>query len=88
MSNKRKLSVVLHDDAANSLKGVLGPWLKGNDTVGSYIICKEIEPNGQYFHMTVEFSDTNTDFELQIPHGAVKAIICTADLKRLGFAQE
>ena len=87
MSKKRKLSVVLHDAAAESLRGVLGPWLMGNDVVGSYIICKEIEPNGPYFHMTVEFPDTDTDFELQIPHGAIKAIICTADLKRFGFAQ-
>ena len=88
MSKKRTLSVVLYGNAAKDLCGVLGPWLKGNDIVGSYIICKEVEPNGPYFHMTVEFPDADADFELQIPHAAVKAIVCTTDLKRFGFTQD
>ena len=85
MSKKRRIGVVLHDSAANELRGVFGSWLKHGDAVGFYVNCKEIEPNGPYFHMTIEIEDIPADFEVQIPHSAIKAIICATDLKRLGF---
>lgn len=85
MSKKRKIGVVLYDNAAKELGGIFGNWLKHGDTVGAYISCKEIDPNGPYFHMTLELEDISADFEIQIPHSAVKAIICATDLKRLGF---
>ena len=85
MPKKRKIGVVLYANAAKELSGVFGSWLKHGDAVGDYVSCKEIDPNGPYFHMTLEVEDMAADLEIQIPHSAVKAIICATDLKRLGF---
>nr|CAS02628.1 putative integron gene cassette protein [uncultured bacterium] len=61
--SKRKFSVVLNFTAAQDLQGVLGPWLKENDAIGSYVTRKEIDPAGAYFRMVLEFPDGNQDFE-------------------------
>jgi hypothetical protein len=85
VSNKRRIGVVLHEEAARELAGILGQWLKRGDAVGAYVNCKEIDPNGPYFHMTLEMDSVPSDFEVQIPHSAIKAIICSVELKKLGF---
>lgn len=43
---------------------------------------------GNYFQMVLEHvgvDGTRSETELQIPHQFVKAILCAADLKTIGF---
>jgi len=81
---KNKISVVLNPLAVEDLRAVLGPWLQSNE-IGSYVICKEVDSSGAYFQMVLLFPGTPNEFEVQIHHGAVKAIIRAAELTKLGF---
>jgi len=84
----KKYAVVLFEETAAELQGVAAGWLR-RDTSAAYFYSKEIDPSGVYFRMILEVVDVPNippqDFELHIPHSFVKAIIYSADLKRLGF---
>ena len=85
---KRNICVVLTDDGTIDLSGVLTLWIKKNELFGSYVNCKSVDPNGPYFHMLIEAHQVNSDtidFELQVPHHYIKAILCSTDLKKLGY---
>ncbi len=85
---KRNICVVLSDHGASELGGVLKLWLKQSELFGPYVYCKSVDPNGPYFHMVIEVQHSASetiDFEVQIPHGYIKAILCAADLKKLGY---
>ena len=88
---KRNIAVLLTDFGNAELANPLRLWLKQSDMFGSYVYCKSVEPNGPYFHMVIEVqhSETETvDFEIQVQHSYVKAVICAADFKKLGFTAE
>jgi hypothetical protein len=85
---KRNICVVLTDHGAGELGGVLKLWLKQSELFGAYVYCKSVDPNGPYFHMLIEEPNPPTEpigFEVQVPHGYIKAILCASDLKKLGF---
>jgi hypothetical protein len=79
---------VFTDHGAVELGGVLKLWLRQSEIFGPYVYCKSVDPNGPYFHMLIEdhYSDSQSvNFEVQVPHAFIKAILCASDLKRLGF---
>jgi len=78
-------SVVLYPAAATDLHAVLAPWLKYNELLGPYINCKEADPSGPYFRFVMDFPETSNEFEIQIPHMAIKSIVRSTELRRLGF---
>ena len=87
MSKSKVYAVSLFENAAQELGLLLAKWLK-KDEMGCYIYAKKIEPNGAYFHMTLENSmpdGSDHEVELQIPHAFVKAVFYSADKKALGF---
>ena len=86
-SKKRVISVVLSEQGAVDLGGVLKLWLKSGGLFGPYVNCKSIDPNGPYFVMIIEEQAGSeiVDIEVQIPHGYVKAVIHAPALKKLGF---
>ena len=86
-SKKRVISVVLSEQGAVDLAGVLKLWLKDGKLFGPYVNCKSIDPNGPYFVMVIEEesgSDT-IDIEVQVPHHYIRAVIHAPALKKLGF---
>ena len=88
MSNsKRSISVILSEQGVTDLKDTLSLWLKIN-SLGHYVNCKSVDPAGVYFHMFFDFEQSggeSLEFEVQIPHHYVKAIVCAKDLTKLGF---
>ena len=87
MSTSKVYAVILFDQAAEELGSLVALWLK-KGTIGSYIYAKKIDPNAPYFHMWLESTSpdgTTWETELQIPHGFVKAVFYSADIKRIGF---
>lgn len=90
MTTKKVYAVMLHEQPTEELKSVISLWLKrSNDDKYYYIYAKAIDPNGPYFHMTLEHkapNDETIEFELQLPHYCIKAVFYSADIKKLGFA--
>jgi hypothetical protein len=83
----KRFAVVLFDGAAAELKPIAALWLKQSMET-AYFNCVSVEPNGNYFQMVLEHvgvDGTRSETELQIPHQFVKAIVCAADLKTIGF---
>ncbi len=88
MSNtKRNIAVLLTDLGAVELASPFRLWLRQGEVFGPYIYCKSVDPNGPYFHMVVQDADT-IDFEIQVQHAYVKAVVCASDFRKLGFTTD
>lgn len=86
-SKNRNIAVLFTDLGAAELVSPLRLWMKNGDVFGHYVYCKSVDPNGPYFHMVIEDAP-GIDFEVQVQHAYIKAIICSADFKRLGFTTD
>lgn len=86
-SNRPNIAVIFTDLGAAEMASPLRLWMKNGDVFGHYVYCKSVDPNGPYFHMVIEEAQ-GVDFEVQVQHAYVKAVICSADFKRLGFTVE
>ena len=85
---KNKISVFLTDLGAQELRGVFKLWLKESQSGGYAINCNSVDPNGPYFTMTLQLQLSESekiDFEAQVPHAYIKAVVSAPDLKKLGF---
>lgn len=87
MSVPKNYAVVLYEGAVEELGRIISLWIKRGE-MGSYILAKKIDPNGPYFHLSIENTwpdGTMSEMELQLPHRFIKAVLYAADIKRLGF---
>jgi hypothetical protein len=88
VSTKKNYAVLINENAANLLGIIIKPWVRKSD-VGTYFLAKSVDTSGPYLHMVVSGAapgiKATGDFDLQIPHVAVLAILASADVKRLGF---
>ena len=85
--SKKVYGVVVYEQAAEELASFASLLLKRNGKF-SYFYAKRIEPTGPYFHMFLENNNPDgsiSEFELQIPHAFVKAVLYAADFKTVGF---
>ena len=87
MAAKKTYAVVLSDLGATELEKVLVLWLK-REELGVYLNAVAVDPNGPFLAITIsdKLPDGKaTEFEIQIPHAYVRAIVYAADIKRIGF---
>ncbi len=87
MPTKKSYAVILNEIGAAELEKVLVLWIK-REPLGVYLNASAVDPNGPFVTMTLAetFPDGKTiDFEVQIPHAYVRAIVYAADIKRIGF---
>ena len=85
--SKKVYGVVVYEQAAEELAPFASLWLKRTGEL-SYFYAKRIDPAGPYFHMFLESPNPDgsiSEFELQIPHTFVKAVLYAADFKGVGF---
>ena len=87
-TTKKVYAVMLKDHVTDEL-GALSKVCIREGALGSHIYAKSVEPKGPYFHMIIEVKsvtgDSGVEFELQLPHSSVKAVLCAPDVKHLGF---
>jgi hypothetical protein len=87
MPAKKTYAVVLNELGAAELEKVFVLWIK-REELGVYLNASAVDPNGPFVTMTLisTFPDKKTvEFEVQIPHSYVRAIVYAADIKRIGF---
>ena len=85
---KNKVSVSLSDYGVQELGEILRMWIKKSPVGGHYINCNSVDPVGPYFLMQLQTQHSESefiDFEVQVPHACIRAIITAPDLKKLGF---
>jgi hypothetical protein len=85
---KHNVSVALTDFGMDQLGSMLRLWIKESPLGGYYISCNSVDPVGPYFHMRLQMQHTDSeviDFDVQVPHACIRAVITAADLKKLGF---
>jgi hypothetical protein len=80
-------AVVIYEVAAKEIEPLLKPWLR-RSSVGAYFLSPKINPSEPYFRLELQGQGgtPQVDFELQLPHGFIKAVLHSRDIKQLGFA--
>lgn len=88
MTTTKHHAVILYEGAADELKSFTVPWLRREHGM-SYFYASTINPDAPiYCHMTLIPrlpGDDMANFELQVPHGFIKAILYAGDYKSSGF---
>jgi hypothetical protein len=82
-------AVFLTEGAAEELGKAFSIFIKTKDH-DSYIYAKSIDPEGNYYHMTVDqevLAGGKIELEIQIHHEYVKGAFCgtETEIKELGF---
>jgi hypothetical protein len=90
MSDQKKYGVLLNDLAVREIGKLLARYSRSNE-FGTYLLAKSVDPMGPFLQLVVEDPGVAgvvppADIELQIPHSFVKAIVYSADIKKIGFA--
>ncbi len=81
--------VLLNDQGWNDLAEPLDSYTS-EGSIGKYIYCTEVHPDGPYFVMVSTVINTDgSEFnaEISIPHHYVKCIVSGADKSQIGFMQ-
>jgi hypothetical protein len=56
--------------------------------LGVYMICKKVDMGQPYFHVVVEYHNTDGssfETEMYIPHHYIKLVAASTDRKQIGF---
>jgi hypothetical protein len=90
MNAGKTYAVLLADGADDELGKSFGVFIR-NSEQEIYIYAKSVDPEGNYFRMTVDQEvpqGEKVELELQVHHEFVKGVFCGAekDLKALGLA--
>ena len=85
---KKRVGVLLFDEAAEILKIPLAGYIKHNE-LGYYFNCEEIDASGPLLTMTVEPNDgaTGGATEIQIQYSWVKLTVKSGSKNPLGFGE-
>jgi hypothetical protein len=89
MTTGKVYAVILADGADDELGKGFGMFIENKDS-DVYILAKSVDPEGNYFQMTVDKevpAGEKVELELQIHHEFVKGVFCGTekDLKQLGI---
>jgi hypothetical protein len=89
MNSGKMYAVFLADGADDELGKSFGTFIRTKDD-GPYIYAKSVDPEGNYFRMTVDregLPGDKVEVELQIHHEFIRGVICGADkdIRELGI---
>jgi hypothetical protein len=89
MNAGKMYAVVLADGSDDELGKSFGVFIRNNEH-DAYIYAKSVDPEGNYFRMTVDqevLPGEKVELEIQVHHEFVKGVFCGAekDIKELGL---
>ena len=82
----KNYAVVLTENAQTIFPSEFASVLRTSGEL-HYFLAKKIDPNGSFFYMELDSSviGVAVDMQLHIPHGLIRYVFASTDVKKLGF---
>ena len=88
MNDTTSYAVFLFPQAIETLGEVIKPYLSESATVGTHIVCSEIDPAGPFFTLTVQGNNAQgkaVEAELMLPHAFIRIVVSLHSEHGFGF---